>query len=779
MVTSRICGIALVLLSLAARPVQAADVTAEAVRQAIERGQDFLRRQQQGDGSWPDGSHPRGGVTALVMLALLESGMKPEHSTIDHGLRNLRTVRPSGGQLAGVSNTYVVSLQTMVYCLARPREDIGRIKENVAWLEDAQIRTGPFTGMWDYGLGKHRGDNSCTQFALLGLREAAELEPPELRVKVDPEVWRRVREQFVKNQAGDGGWGYQGAAAASGSMTSGGISSLIIAGMRLHEGEEKIHNGQIDNCGKWQQNDSITRGLDWLGRQERLVENNPGTGMWHFYYLYGLERAARLSGQRFLGRHDWYREGAKLLIESQGPGGLWERRGDQNEVISTAFALLFLSKGRSPVLVNKLRHDSSDPEHRDDWNNDRDDVRNLVDHCSRHWERRMTWQVVDAKVIAEPAVLKRVEDFLQAPVLFMTGHDAPKLNDLEKKVLRGYIDQGGFIFAEACCGRVEFREGVRTLFKELFPEQPLKVLPSDHALWKADYVLAPDETLEGIDIGCRTSVILSRDDLSCYWQQKDNPELPVADQATALRAVRIGSNVLAYATGKELLPDKLESRKIVALQQGAPGNRWVLQIGKLKHGGDYNVAPMAVPNLMASLRDNLKMNVAMEHRELTPQDENLVRFPIVYMHGRSQFTFTEDQIARIREHLQRGGTLFADACCGREPFDTAFRAFAKRLFPDNELKQVPTTHELFGSAPGGGDPIGYDLSVVQYTKTMPRTQGEPFLEGIELDGRLAVIYSKYDIGCALERHQGSDCRGYTHESAVKIATNVVLYALLQ
>jgi hypothetical protein len=773
------CVFGTVVIALAPHTIAAADLTAESVRRAIERGQDFLRRQQQGDGSWPEGSHPRGGVTALALLALLESGMKPDHPAIDHGLRYLRTIRPSGSPLAGPTNTYVVSLQTMVYCLARPHEDIGRIKENVAWLEEAQIKSGQHVGMWDYGMGRHRGDNSCTQFALLGLREAAELEPPELRIKVDPEVWRRVREHFVRNQSDDGGWGYQGAHGVTGSMTSAGISSLIIAGMRLHEGEETIRGGQIDNCGKWQQNDAVARGLDWLGRQDKLVETNPGSGTWHFYYLYGLERAARLSGQRFLGKHDWYREGAKMLLDAQGPGGLWERRGDQNDIISSSFALLFLSKGRSPVLMNKLRHDAANPNLREDWNNDRNDVRNLVEHCSRHWERRMTWQVVDAKVSGEPFVLKRVEDFLQAPVLFITGHEAPRFNELEKKVLRGYVDQGGFIFAEACCSRAEFREGATQLFKEIFPEQPLKVLPTDHAVWKADYSLSPDDTLEGIDVGCRTSVILSREDLSCYWQQKDNPELTVADQAIALRAIHIGTNVLAYATGKELLPDKLDARKIVALQTGAPGNRWVLQVGKLKHGGDYNVAPMAVNNLMASLRENLKMNVAAEQRELTPLDENLVRFPFLYMHGRSQFNFNDEQISRLREHLQRGGTLFADACCGREPFDTAFRAFAKRILPDNDLKQLPVTHELFGSSPGGGDPIGYDLSVVQYTKTMPRPQGEPFLEAIELDGRLVIIYSKYDIGCALERHQGSDCRGYTHESAVKIATNVILYALLQ
>ena len=48
----------------------------------------------------------------------------------------------------------------------------------------------------------------------------------------------------------------------------------------------------------------------------------------------------------------------------------------------------------------------------------------------------------------------------------------------------------------------------------------------------------------------------------------------------------------------------------------------------------------------------------------------------------------------------------------------------------------------------------------------------------KLNGHWAVIYSKYDIGCALERHQGLDCKGYSPESAVRIATNIVIYATL-
>ena len=51
----------------------------------------------------------------------------------------------------------------------------------------------------------------------------------------------------------------------------------------------------------------------------------------------------------------------------------------------------------------------------------------------------------------------------------------------------------------------------------------------------------------------------------------------------------------------------------------------------------------------------------------------------------------------------------------------------------------------------------------------------PHLEGIKLDGRWVLLYSKYDLGCALERNTSPECVGYDHASALKIATAAVLY----
>ena len=53
----------------------------------------------------------------------------------------------------------------------------------------------------------------------------------------------------------------------------------------------------------------------------------------------------------------------------------------------------------------------------------------------------------------------------------------------------------------------------------------------------------------------------------------------------------------------------------------------------------------------------------------------------------------------------------------------------------------------------------------------------PELEGIRIGNRWVVIYSKYDIGCALEKSKSSACKGYEPESAKVLAAAAVLYVI--
>jgi hypothetical protein len=747
-------------LGLATPSAHAQQVTARQVEDAIRNGVRYLARQQQADGSWPDADHrAHTGTSSLVMLALLTAGEAPGTPTIDRGLRYLEKFSAND-----LGRTYSVALQTMVFAAADPAKYRLRMAANVEWLERAQIKQGDhneWPGSWTYTAEKEApGDNSNTQYALLGLHAAAEVGIP-----VRPETWLRSRRYWEDAQRRDGSWGYmpQGADSPTASMTCAGISSLVISGLKRFQGQEVLlPSGEIRNCGAGGLNVDLQRGIDWLSTHFRVTENWGRGQLWKYYYLYGLERAGRLTGQRFFGEHDWYREGARYLVGEQDRlQGYWQgsEHTEREPIIATSFAVLFLAKGRAPVLINKARHAPGS-----DWDNDHDDIRNLVGVVSRDWNHLVTWQVVDPNVAA-------VEDLLMAPILYFNGHEAPQFTAAGKAKLRQYVEQGGLILAEACCGRSEFDQGFRALMAEVFPEPEyeLKPLPEDHAVWRAKHTLTPDvHPLWGIEHGCRTVVIYTPHDLSCGWHQLETQP----DHPLVVKSVRVGQNIVDYATGRELPADKLTPRETTQFAEET-AKRGALHIAKLKHAGEWNIAPLAVPNLTTVLREQLKMDVVINHRELFANDPNLVYYPFIYVHGRASLTFPPEHMQILRNHLEPGGgVLFADAACGSAAFDASFRKLIAELFPDKQLEPIPPDDELY-HLPGG-----FDLSAVKFTQAAGGQTGPPQLEGIKIDGHWAVIYSRLDIGCALEKHQGLDCKGYTHDSALKIAANVVLYSTL-
>ena len=218
-------------------------------------------------------------------------------------------------------------------------------------------------------------------------------------------------------------------------------------------------------------------------------------------------------------------------------------------------------------------------------------------------------------------------------------------------------------------------------------------------------------------------MIYSPKDLSCYWNQAERSPTNTA----VLLATKVGQNVIDYATGKELPADKLTVREVHDFKADHV-KRNALRIAKLRHAGDWNVAPLAVPNLMDALRKPpLSFDVVVNHKELFPSDPNLIYYPLIYVHGRAALSFGKEDLDALRRHIEPGGgTLFADAACGSAAFDAAFRRFVAELFPAmRTLVPIPKDDDLL-STQGGLRPVG--LPVQQGGR---RGQGFPPARGGE------------------------------------------------
>lgn len=748
-----------------------AEISADQVRQAIDRGVAYLKREQREDGSWPDPVGYPGGITALCTLALLNSGVPPADRQVQASLNYLRKLAPA--------MTYSTALQTMVFCAAEPKTNLQLIRRNALWFQQQQKRNGAMKGAWGYPQAE--GDNSNSQFALLALHEAE-----RVGVSVNDQTWRLALDYWTRSQNPNGSWGYKPGLPGTGSMTCAGVAAMIITTDRLNRGDAGVDGNRIRCCGAQQDHQPIERALSWFGRNFSINVNpgSHGAQGWLLYYLYGIERVGRLTNHRLIGKHDWYREGAEVLVKNQDDlSGFWKGTGhaEDNPHVASSLALLFLSKGRRPVLAAKLKHEPLA-----DWNHHRSDLGNLTGYVEKHWGRDLTWQVIDSEAAS-------VEDLREAPVLYISGQLHPEFTDEQVKRLREYVNEGGFIFAEACCDGDGFDQGFRELAKRMFPEPEyaLHLLPKEHPAYSAEErvdVKYIDPELYGIDVGCRTSVIYAPKNLrlSCLWElARPGREQKYSEQVqgTIDAGMAIGINVLAYATNREV-KYKLELERSVDLDETEdPFERAKLYIAAIQHNGGWNAAPGALPNLLRVISHETGLRVSTEQRELSLGEARLFAYPIVFLHGRQSFRFSDAERKRLRTYVERGGVVIGDAICGSEEFAKSFRAEMAAIFRDHPLEAIPATHRMFTTSLGG-----FDLKTVSRREPHRAAGGplktgvrqvEPELEGVQLDDRYGVIFSRYDLSCALEKHDSIECPGYSREDAAKIGLNIVLYALQQ
>lgn len=820
-----------VLPLFVAPPARAAEPLVEKVRTSLTRGTDFLKGKQVNRGggtwNWEDGTISllqEGGMSCLTMLALLTAGVPTDDAVVQRGLPYIRSLEPK--------YTYVVGLQTMVLAEARDVKDQFKIQRNVDWLVNSAVTTGGKLGQggklggWGYE-ASNRGsaDNSNTQYALLGLWAGRQAE-----ASIDRKVWEAIQAYYSTTQTKPvgapgkdvAGWQYpSGNTNGKGTltMTAAGVCGLHIAAQELSDDKQglDVATGVAANCGVYPESDAIARGMRWLAQEFRF-SNPPHT----FYNVYGIERVGRLTGQRFIGDHDWYREGCELLTGvvpdragiAQKPAGEWQIKDnlDQFELISTSFAVLFLAKGRTPILLSKLAWDGPGerPGTGTGWNRKHNDARHLVEYASREIFKvpgtarpmPLAWQLFDARqadLSTEPKFNEELSTLLQSPVLYITGHEAPVLTPAQKRLLRRYVDEGGFVLAEACCGSPAFAEGFKKLLadKDVFGEEAvLEPLPPTHAIWSA-HALVPaglfqgdpvpaDKKILSLERGCKTVLVFSPQPLAGYWEEtRFAPKVgeAVGDRDRARQAYRLAGNVIAYATGFEPPKPRLDRPKIIDpkddVAKGAA--RYHIELGQIRHdGGDWQPAKNALRALAANARDKYLIDVSLVKAEVRlTKPKDVFKSKFLYMHGKAAFTIDEAEAANTRAHLEVGGTLFADACCGSAGFDTAFRDFMAKLYPDRKLELIPAEDFLY-SEKLNGEVIGRVRCRREKADGTPQALFEdvpPLLEGIQIDGRWVVIYSKYDIGCALEKNKSSACKGYDPDSALKLATAALLYAL--
>jgi hypothetical protein len=367
----------------------------------------------------------------------------------------------------------------------------------------------------------------------------------------------------------------------------------------------------------------------------------------------------------------------------------------------------------------------------------------------------------------------------ELPALLLAGHNKFQLPDAVRPKLARYVLDGGMILADACCGWKDFAESFRREMELIFPERPLRKMLREDPVYSSYYKMGAltykkgdgstnvdDPVLESIDVGCRAGVIFSPCDLTCGW---DGHEHPRGTRVLVDQARQLGANLITYLLGNFQLAKFLSSTKVYFESEAPTRDDFVF--AQLVHEGDWDPDPSAIHNLLKFARDNSTLEVKFKRQKVQLKDPKTATYPLLYMTGHREFAWSKEEAAMLQKYLKAGGVLLADSCCGRISFDLAFRRELAKVFPDARLARLPADHPLYRSH--------YEIREVDYTPRVREDFGAttaPEIEGLTIDGRLAVIYSKFDLGNGWEQFPHPYSYGLKDESALQIGTNVLVYA---
>lgn len=118
------------------------------------------------------------------------------------------------------------------------------------------------------------------------------------------------------------------------------------------------------------------------------------------------------------------------------------------------------------------------------------------------------------------------------------------------------------------------------------------------------------------------------------------------------------------------------------------------KIARLKYagGGDWYNDQSAEVNLLRFVRDNTSITVEPTYEFVDVNSEQLFTYPFVFLTGHGNISFNENEVRRLRMYLENGGFLYADDDYG---MDKAFRREIKKIFPGQELVELPFSHGLY------------------------------------------------------------------------------------
>ena len=187
-----------------------------------------------------------------------------------------------------------------------------------------------------------------------------------------------------------------------------------------------------------------------------------------------------------------------------------------------------------------------------------------------------------------------------------------------------------------------------------------------------------------------------------------------------------------------------------------------IALAKYSGGGDWYANPTSLPNLVKFCNQTIHTKLSPKIPTVEVGSTEIFSYPFVHMTGHGNVVFSNTDVENLRNYLTSGGFLHIDDNYGMDEY---IRKEIKKIFPENELKEIPSNHEIFNT------PYSFPNGL---PKIHEHENKRPQAFGIFIENKLVLLYTfECDLGDGWEDKEVHNDSDAIREKALKMGANII------
>lgn len=190
--------------------------------------------------------------------------------------------------------------------------------------------------------------------------------------------------------------------------------------------------------------------------------------------------------------------------------------------------------------------------------------------------------------------------------------------------------------------------------------------------------------------------------------------------------------------------------------------------------GDWDVDQRMPANLLNSLIEYTTVEVALREHIVPLASDEVLDAAFCYLAGHRLVQFETRERDVFERYVRNGGFVFVDDCNHDIDglFARSFEAQIAAIFGPETLQKIPNDHPLYTAFFAFDGPPTTSVELNGWGDDLVHD----YLKAVEIDGRIAILYSNKDYGCEWDYDFRN--KRWLAEDNTRFGVNIVMHAMI-